>query len=186
MITQMYFPGDPLFALDPIYQSITDQQARDRLVATYDHDVTEHEWAHRLPLGHRADRQPPHPDGDEEEQPRMSDLTADARPDDRPVLRLRAAVRPATASWCRRAARTRSACTALVFDGAGEPVPDALLEIWQADADGAVPSPEPGRCAATAARSPAGAAPAPTATATTRFTTRRPGATGRVRRRSSR
>ncbi|WP_067971318.1 protocatechuate 3,4-dioxygenase subunit beta [Mycolicibacter icosiumassiliensis] len=45
MITQMYFPGDPLFALDPIYQSITDQQARDRLVAVYDHDTTSHEWA---------------------------------------------------------------------------------------------------------------------------------------------
>ena len=45
MITQMYFPGDPLFALDPIYQAITDQAARDRLVATYDHDVTTHEWA---------------------------------------------------------------------------------------------------------------------------------------------
>ncbi len=45
MITQMYFPGDPLFALDPIYQSIVDADARDRLVATYDHDVTQHEWA---------------------------------------------------------------------------------------------------------------------------------------------
>jgi protocatechuate 3,4-dioxygenase, beta subunit len=45
MITQMYFPGDPLFALDPIYQSITDQKARDRLVASYDHGVTSHEWA---------------------------------------------------------------------------------------------------------------------------------------------
>jgi protocatechuate 3,4-dioxygenase beta subunit len=45
MITQMYFPGDPLFALDPIYQSITDPAARDRLVATYAHDVTQHEWA---------------------------------------------------------------------------------------------------------------------------------------------
>ena len=43
MITQMYFPGDPLFALDPIYQAIVDPQARDRLVATYDHDVTRHE-----------------------------------------------------------------------------------------------------------------------------------------------
>ena len=41
----MYFPGDPLFGLDPIYQSITDQKARDRLVASYDHDVTTHEWA---------------------------------------------------------------------------------------------------------------------------------------------
>ncbi len=45
MVTQMYFPGDLLFALDPIYQAITDQRARDRLVATYDHDVTQHEWA---------------------------------------------------------------------------------------------------------------------------------------------
>ncbi len=44
LVTQMYFPGDPLFALDPIYQSITDQAARDRLVASYDHDVTQHEW----------------------------------------------------------------------------------------------------------------------------------------------
>ncbi len=43
MITQMYFPGDPLFDLDPIYQSIRDQRARDRLVATYDHEVTSHE-----------------------------------------------------------------------------------------------------------------------------------------------
>lgn len=44
LVTQMYFPGDPLFPLDPILQSITDQAARDRLVATYDHDITEHEW----------------------------------------------------------------------------------------------------------------------------------------------
>jgi protocatechuate 3,4-dioxygenase beta subunit len=40
LITQMYFPGDPLFALDPIYQSITDQKARDALLAIYDHDLT--------------------------------------------------------------------------------------------------------------------------------------------------
>jgi len=45
MITQMYFPGDPLSGLDPILQSITDQKARDRLVASYDHDLTTHEWA---------------------------------------------------------------------------------------------------------------------------------------------
>jgi protocatechuate 3,4-dioxygenase beta subunit len=47
----MYFPGDPLFPLDPIYQSITDQDARDRLVAEYDHDFSEHEWL----LGYRWD-----------------------------------------------------------------------------------------------------------------------------------
>ncbi|HYP45612.1 MAG TPA: protocatechuate 3,4-dioxygenase subunit beta [Propionibacteriaceae bacterium] len=45
LITQLYFPGDPLFALDPIYQSIADPQARDRLVARYDHSVTTPEWA---------------------------------------------------------------------------------------------------------------------------------------------
>ncbi|UDY23426.1 protocatechuate 3,4-dioxygenase subunit beta [Nocardioides sp. Kera G14] len=45
LVTQMYFPGDPLFALDPIYQSITDPKARERLVATYDHGLTTHEWA---------------------------------------------------------------------------------------------------------------------------------------------
>ncbi len=51
IVTQMYFPGDPLFALDPIYQSIPDQAARDRLVADYDHELTAPEWA----LGYRWD-----------------------------------------------------------------------------------------------------------------------------------
>ena len=44
LVTQMYFPGDPLFPLDPIYQSIVDQKARDRLVARYDHEVSRPEW----------------------------------------------------------------------------------------------------------------------------------------------
>jgi protocatechuate 3,4-dioxygenase beta subunit len=43
LVTQMYFPGDPLFDLDPIYQAVVDEGARRRLVAAYDHDVTEHE-----------------------------------------------------------------------------------------------------------------------------------------------
>ncbi|BBZ58112.1 protocatechuate 3,4-dioxygenase subunit beta [Mycolicibacterium phocaicum] len=51
LVTQMYFPGDPLFAFDPIYQSITDAAARERLVATYDHDVTKPEYA----TGYRFD-----------------------------------------------------------------------------------------------------------------------------------
>jgi protocatechuate 3,4-dioxygenase, beta subunit len=45
LVTQMYFPGDPLFGLDPIYQSIVDPAARQRLIATYDHDLTEPEYA---------------------------------------------------------------------------------------------------------------------------------------------
>jgi protocatechuate 3,4-dioxygenase beta subunit len=51
LVTQMYFPGDPLHALDPILTSIADAAARASLVAAYDHDVTEEEWA----LGYRFD-----------------------------------------------------------------------------------------------------------------------------------
>jgi protocatechuate 3,4-dioxygenase beta subunit len=54
MITQMYFPRDPLFALDPIYQSITDERARARLVAAYDHDSSQHDFL----LGYRWDMGP--------------------------------------------------------------------------------------------------------------------------------
>lgn len=45
LITQMYFPGDPLVARDPILNSIPDPRARERLVARLDLDATEPEWA---------------------------------------------------------------------------------------------------------------------------------------------
>jgi protocatechuate 3,4-dioxygenase beta subunit len=51
LITQMYFPGDPLMALDPIMRSISDPRGRDRLVARFDLDTTQPEWA----LGYRWD-----------------------------------------------------------------------------------------------------------------------------------
>ena len=51
IITQMYFPGDPLLALDPIYHAVPDQAARERLVAAFDIDITAPEWA----LGYRFD-----------------------------------------------------------------------------------------------------------------------------------
>ena len=41
----MYFPGDPLFSQDPIFNAVTDPSARDRLVARFDLAVTEPEWA---------------------------------------------------------------------------------------------------------------------------------------------
>jgi protocatechuate 3,4-dioxygenase beta subunit len=40
LVTQMYFPGDPLFPLDPIFNSVRDARARDLMIATYDHDLT--------------------------------------------------------------------------------------------------------------------------------------------------
>jgi protocatechuate 3,4-dioxygenase, beta subunit len=45
LVTQMYFPDDPLFSRDPIVNSIPDPAARQRLIARYDHDVTQPEWA---------------------------------------------------------------------------------------------------------------------------------------------
>ena len=51
LVTQMYFPGDPLLPLDPIYNGIPDEAARQQLISTYDHSVTTPEWA----LGYRFD-----------------------------------------------------------------------------------------------------------------------------------
>jgi protocatechuate 3,4-dioxygenase beta subunit len=45
LVTQMYFPGDPLIPLDPILDSIHDQAARDRLVAAFDLSLTEPQLA---------------------------------------------------------------------------------------------------------------------------------------------
>ena len=45
LVTQMYFPGDPLRALDPIYNSIPGEAARQRLVARFDLSRTEPGWA---------------------------------------------------------------------------------------------------------------------------------------------
>lgn len=50
VVTQMYFPGDPLLALDSIYQSVP-VHAQPRLVASLDMGLTRPEWA----LGYRYD-----------------------------------------------------------------------------------------------------------------------------------
>jgi len=51
LVTQMYFPGDPLLAYDPIFNSIPDEIARQRLVSTFDWPTTKPEQA----LGYRFD-----------------------------------------------------------------------------------------------------------------------------------
>jgi protocatechuate 3,4-dioxygenase beta subunit len=51
LVTQMYFPGDPLIPLDPIAQSIADKKALARLIATFDLETTVPNWA----LGYRFD-----------------------------------------------------------------------------------------------------------------------------------
>jgi protocatechuate 3,4-dioxygenase beta subunit len=51
LVTQMYFPGDPLLRYDPIFRSVTDEPARARLVADYVHERSEPEFS----LGYRWD-----------------------------------------------------------------------------------------------------------------------------------
>jgi protocatechuate 3,4-dioxygenase, beta subunit len=51
LVTQMYFPDDPLFFQDPIFNSVPDEAARRRMISAYDHEVTTDHWA----LGYRFD-----------------------------------------------------------------------------------------------------------------------------------
>jgi protocatechuate 3,4-dioxygenase, beta subunit len=51
LVTQMYFPNDPLMPFDPISQSIPDERVRQRLISKFDWDLTMPEWA----LGYRFD-----------------------------------------------------------------------------------------------------------------------------------
>ena len=51
LVTQMYFPGDPLLALDPIYNSISSAKDKQRLISSFDLATTTPEFA----LGYRFD-----------------------------------------------------------------------------------------------------------------------------------
>lgn len=51
LVTQMYFPSDPLFEQDPLFNSIPDPGVRQRLIARFDWSETIPEWA----LGFRFD-----------------------------------------------------------------------------------------------------------------------------------
>jgi protocatechuate 3,4-dioxygenase beta subunit len=51
LVTQMYFPGDPLLEFDPIFHSIPDETARRRLIAAFDWLSTEPDTS----LGFRFD-----------------------------------------------------------------------------------------------------------------------------------
>lgn len=51
LVTQMYFPGDPLLAFDPIYNSTADERSRSRLICAFDWETTTPGFA----LGYRFD-----------------------------------------------------------------------------------------------------------------------------------
>ena len=51
LVTQMYFPGDPLLEFDPIFHSVPDEAARKRLISSFDWLSTQPD----LSLGFRFD-----------------------------------------------------------------------------------------------------------------------------------
>jgi protocatechuate 3,4-dioxygenase beta subunit len=51
LVTQMYFPGDPLLRFDPIFNSIPDEKARNHLISSFDWEATTPNHA----LGYRFD-----------------------------------------------------------------------------------------------------------------------------------
>jgi protocatechuate 3,4-dioxygenase, beta subunit len=68
LVTQMYFPGDPLLSLDPLYNAMPDPAVRERLVARWSLELTQPEWS----LGYEwdivvagRDATPLHDDGEE-------------------------------------------------------------------------------------------------------------------------
>jgi protocatechuate 3,4-dioxygenase, beta subunit len=45
LVTQMYFPDDPLFGQDPIFNSVPDPKAQQRMISRYVHERTQPHWA---------------------------------------------------------------------------------------------------------------------------------------------
>ena len=45
LVTQMYFPDDPLFFQDPMYNSVRDERAAKRMISAFDYEATEENWA---------------------------------------------------------------------------------------------------------------------------------------------
>jgi len=61
LVTQMYFPGDPTLPLDPIFMAIADEQARARLISSFDieHTTPDYAMAFRFDIVLRGARETP-------------------------------------------------------------------------------------------------------------------------------
>jgi protocatechuate 3,4-dioxygenase beta subunit len=61
LVTQMYFPGDPLFQFDPIFNAVTDEAARMRMVSSFDLENSVPDWAlaYRFDIVLRGRKQTP-------------------------------------------------------------------------------------------------------------------------------
>ncbi len=130
LVTQMYFPGDPLLVADPIFNCTEDEAARRRLIAAFDWETTIPETA----LGYRFDLILRGRDGTPMENATHVPATTSQTVGPffqiglEPLQRLDLAGTEIPGE--------RVTVEGRVVDGAGNGVPDACLEIWQADASG--------------------------------------------------
>ena len=178
------FPGRPAAAARPDLQRRARRGARDRMVARFDLDATEPDYA----LGYDFDivLRGPRGDADGELSTMTNRLAARRRrrPSGRisPIGLTAATVRLRLHPARRRPRSPREATPGQriridgqVLDGAGAPVADAMIEVWQADADGRYPRPGSLRRPERASTASAAAAPAPTREHRFRFDTVKPG-----------
>jgi protocatechuate 3,4-dioxygenase, beta subunit len=151
LVTQMYFPGDPLLAQDPIFNCTADERARQRLVSSFDWETTTPGHA----LGYRFDIVLAGRDWTPLEA--GPPLVATTSQTVGPFFSI-------GLGWMKRddlapacVPGERVTVEGRVQDGDGKPVPDALLELWQAALEGygRVPTDEDGRFRFTTVRPPA-------------------------------
>jgi protocatechuate 3,4-dioxygenase beta subunit len=136
LVTQMYFPGDPLLPADPVFNCTADAAARDRLISRFDWDTTIPGHA----LGYRFDMILAGREGTPMEP--GAGLVATTSQTVGPFFSiglgdlLRDEIVPPGSKGERVTVRGR------VLDADGAPVSDSMLELWQADAEGRYAHPE--------------------------------------------
>jgi protocatechuate 3,4-dioxygenase beta subunit len=134
LITQMYFPGDPLLREDPIAQAVPEPQ-RSLLVSRLDHAIGENGWAR----GYRFDivlPDGPHASSDGGPDGRPAPDTWQTPPQTIGPFFSPALLRPEWHDCTHDSDLTAIELTGTVYDGARNPVPHAMIEIWQPDAEG--------------------------------------------------
>ena len=177
LVTQMYFPGDPLFGHDPIFNSVPDEAARPAAdLPLRPATSTEPEWALGFRVRHRAAR--PRTPRRSRPRPRpatrTTQLSTDAGRADAgsgstpsqtvgPFLSIGLTWDDGPVGRRRPGRRAPSGSAGRLLDGAGEPVPDGVVETWQADptAGSTIRTIRAERCAAGSAATP-GRRPTPT------------------------
>ena len=118
LVTQMYFPGDPFFPYDPIFNSVRDERARERMISTL------LDPRHRARTGRRptsststcADPARPR-------SRRRIDLRDDPIPDGRARTSRSGCRSPTGRTRSRRAPPERSRSRGTIYDGAGDADP---------------------------------------------------------------